>query len=150
MVDIKYANAFVEVLDIIFNLSESEYNKIPSKFIELLEENSNTEYEFIYDPNKTLDEQNVSLEAKAIIAVICRDFLASEEEKNEIIQKEKDELQEYEKMQREKYNPEQLFYNDNNSNIEEQNNEETSIVEYKEPFFVKIKNIIKDFINKFK
>ena len=149
MVDIKYANAFVEVLDIIFHLSESEYNKIPSKFIELLEENSNTEYEFIYDPNKTLDEQNVSLEAKAIIAVICRDFLASEEEKNEIIQREKNELQEYEKMQREKYNPEQLFYNDNN-NIEEQNNEETSIVEYKESFFVKIKNIIKDFINKFK
>ena len=56
MVDIKYANAFSEVLEIIFNLTDEEYNKIQKDFIKFLDENKNPEYDFYYDPSKTLEE----------------------------------------------------------------------------------------------
>ena len=42
----KYKNAYTEVYEIIKQLDEEEYNKIPSEVIKAIEENRNTEYEF--------------------------------------------------------------------------------------------------------
>ena len=147
MIDIKYANAFSEVSEIIFYLSEEEYNKIPNSFIQMIEENSNPEYEFVYDPNKTLDEQNVSIEAKTIIALICRDFLVSKEEKEEILEREKKEFVEFENEQLEKYNYDDLFKN--NKNVEtEVKVDSVDLVEYKKPFFKKIFEKILNFFKR--
>ena len=45
----KYKNAYTEVYEIIKQLDEEEYNKIPSEVIKAIEENRNTEYEFDLD-----------------------------------------------------------------------------------------------------
>lgn len=143
MIDIKYANAFSEILEIVFNLTEQEYKKIPKKFLQFIEENSNPEYEFNYDSSKTLEEQNVLPETKIIIAIICRDFLVDKEEKERIIQKEKKELIDFEMQQREKYNPDKLFKNKyDNENVYQNKIKETALVEYKEKFFTKFKHFI--------
>ena len=65
MVNVEYANAYSEVLEILKFISKEDYNKIPANKIELFKLNSNKEYKFTYSPNKTLDEQNVSKRAKA-------------------------------------------------------------------------------------
>ena len=78
MVDIKYANAYSEVLEILKYIPVEDYNKIPKNKIELFKTNANNDYSFKYNPNKTLDEQNVSKTAKAIIAILFRDFWATE------------------------------------------------------------------------
>lgn len=109
MDDIKYANAFSEVLEIIFHLSKEERDKIPEKFIKELENYSNKEYEFDYDPSKTLDEQGVLDETKTIIALICRDYFTSKEERQKIIEKEQKELEKIEIEQNKKYSYDKLF-----------------------------------------
>ena len=140
MVDIKYANAFSEVLEIVFNLTDEEYNKIPKDFIKFLDENKNPEYDFYYDPNKTLAEQNVLYETKVLIAIICRDYLATDEEKERIIEKEKQELIEYEKQQNEKYEIENVFKQNDKRKINDNNQE---LIEHKENIFTKFINNLK-------
>lgn len=88
MVDIKYANAYVEVLKILKHISREDYNKIPKNKIELFETNANNDYHFTYNPEKTLNEQNVSKIAKGIIAILFRDYWATDIQKEKIIAKQ--------------------------------------------------------------
>ena len=92
MVNIEYANAYSEVLEIIKFIPKEEYNKIPRKKIEVFEAMSNKDYKFSYNPERTLDEQNVSKRAKAIIAILFRDYWATADQREKIIAKEKYEL----------------------------------------------------------
>ncbi len=88
MVDIKYANAYVEVLEILKYISKEDYNKIPKNKIELFQTNANNDYNFTYTPEKTLNEQNVSKIAKGIIAILFRDYWATDIQKGKIITKQ--------------------------------------------------------------
>lgn len=88
MIDIKYANAYTEVLEILKYISREDYNKIPKNKIELFETNANDNYHFIYNPSKTLNEQNVSKIAKGIIAILFRDYWATNIQKEKIIAKQ--------------------------------------------------------------
>ena len=90
MADIQYANAYTEVLDILKYISKEDYEKIPKSKIKVFEENSNKNYSFKYDENKTLDEQNVSEIAKAIIAILFRDYWATKEQRYVIIKKQQE------------------------------------------------------------
>ena len=74
MRNIQYANAYKEVIEILKFIPIEDYNKIPRDKIRLFETNSNEQYNFVYNPNKSLDEQNVSKRAKAIIAILFRDY----------------------------------------------------------------------------
>ena len=90
MADIQYANAYTEVLDILKYISKEDYEKIPKSKIKVFEENSNKNYSFTYDKNKTLDEQNVSEITKAIIAILFRDYWATKEQRYIIIKKQQE------------------------------------------------------------
>ena len=50
-----------------------------------MKRNANTEYQFCYNPTKTLAEQNVSKKAKSIIALLYRDYCASSEQRRKIL-----------------------------------------------------------------
>ena len=73
-----------------YNISKEDYEKIPKSKIKVFEENSNKNYNFTYDENKTLDEQNVSEIAKAIIAILFRDYWATKEQRYVIIKKQQE------------------------------------------------------------
>ena len=77
-------------------------------------------------------------ETKIVLAVIYRDFLCSEEERKEILERDKNKLLEFEQELREKYNPDNIFKNKNNSseNIQDNISTETAVVEYKEKNFI--------------
>ena len=90
MADIQYANAYTEVLDILKHISKEDYEKIPKSKIKVFEENSNKNYNFIYDENKILDEQNVSEITKVIIAILFRDYWATKEQRYIIIKKQQE------------------------------------------------------------
>ena len=90
MVDIQYANAYTELLDILKYISKEDYEKIPKSKIKVFEENCNKNYNFIYDENKTLDEQNVSEITKVIIAILFRDYWATKEQRYIIIKKQQE------------------------------------------------------------
>ena len=90
MADIQYANAYTEVLDILKYISKEDYEKIPKSKIKVFEENCNKNYNFTYDENKTLDEQNLSEITKVIIAILFRDYWATKEQRYIIIKKQQE------------------------------------------------------------
>ena len=128
MVDIKYANAYSEVIEILKYISKEEYNKIPKEKIELFEFNANPDYHFDYNPYKTLQEQNVSKIARGIIAILCRDYWVTEKQREKIVRWQHQERNRIENEKKEKYKSEDLF---RNNKIASQT-EEVSLVEIKE------------------
>ena len=72
----KYKDAYTEVYEILEQLDEEEYNKIPSNVITAIRENRNTEYEFELDEELELKEQELLPETKAILFNIFRDYLS--------------------------------------------------------------------------
>lgn len=141
-----YARAYTEVLEIIKYFPEDEYNKISKEKIEFYEANMDKEYNFSIDSTIDLADQNISKEANAIIITLFNDYFATEEQKikiQEILVLNQRKL-EIEKSK--KYNPNDLFKNKKTDRIvsenQESNIEETSLVEYKENFFIKFKNFI--------
>lgn len=111
MVSVEYANAYSEVLEILKYISKEDYEKIQNSKIELFETNHNKEYIFKYNPNKTLDEQNVSKTAKAIIAILFRDYWATELQKEKIIAKQNYDRMQLEEKKKERYNSDNIFKN---------------------------------------
>lgn len=144
MVDIQYANAYTEVLEILKNISQEEYNKVPKDRINLFKHNANKEYIFNYDSNKTLEEQNVSKTARAIIAILFRDYWATDVQRDKI--KTFQNNKRYQIEEENKQNNTDIFHNkkDNaNEKITEQT-ENMQLMEYKENIFMKIISKIKN------
>lgn len=102
MTDIEYANAYTEVLDILKYISKEDYEKIPKTKIQMFEEKSNKNYNFKYDVDKTLEEQNVSEITKMIIAILYRDYFATKEQRYVIIKKQREAREEQERQIRER------------------------------------------------
>lgn len=117
MLDEKYSIAYSEVLEILKHISKEDYEKIPKSKIELYKENANRDYVFNYNPEKTLDEQNVSKIAKGIIAILFRDYWATPEQREKIIRKQNDDRIQIEMEKAKKYNPDVFKVNKNNEEI---------------------------------
>ena len=145
MVDIKYANAYSEVIEILKYISKEEYNKIPKEKIELFELNANPDYHFDYNPYKTLKEQNVSKIARGIIAILCRDYLVTDKQREKIVMWQQQERNRIENEKKEKYKSEDIFKNNDIA----PRTEEVSLVEIKEEkWYIKILDRIKNFFKK--
>lgn len=146
MENIEYANAYSEINEILKYVPEEDYNKIPKSKINLFKDNANKNYQFKYNSDLTLDEQNVSKRAKAIIAILFRDYWATEEQRKKIVAKQNYDRLQIEQNKQEKYNPDNIFKN-RESKVEAIENS-VAMAEYKESIFTKIKNWFKHFLNK--
>lgn len=143
MVDTEYKIAYSEVLEILKYVSKEEFNKIPSNMIEMFKINSSNEKKFRYNLEKSLKEQKVSETARTIIAILFRDYWATAEQKEKILDVQNNER---EKNRQEKYNPDNLFRKYQQNKFVEENikNEDISIVEYKQPLLKRIIDKIKN------
>ena len=144
----EYREAFSEVEQILKLMPTNLSNRIPMKLKNII----SLEKSKIYIPqiSEPFEECELKEETKIILAVIYRDFLCSKEEREELLERDKNKLLEFEEELREKYNPDNLFKNKNNSseNIQDDISTETAMVEYKEKNFLqklfdKIKNLFK-------
>ena len=146
MENVEYAIAYKEVFEILKYIPNADYNKIPKEKIELYKTMQDKNHNFKYDPSKTLDEQNVSKRAKAIIGLLFRDYWATDTQREKILAKQKYERQKIEKEKAQNYQYEDLF---KKNRLETQqteikpNTENVSMIEYKESVFTKILNKIK-------
>jgi len=103
-----YKTAYTEVLEVLKYMPE-DAEKIPPQMMLFIQENQDKSYKYNFDINIPVNEQPMSNITKAILANFYRDYIAVPEEKEKILQMEKYEIEEYEKVQREKYNPDNLF-----------------------------------------
>ena len=139
-----YREAFAEVLEVIKNSNQRILEKIPEKFITFLNENKDNNYIVKIDFTDENWDDSIKQETQAILALIYRDYIVSQEERVRLLTEEREEQIRIENELREKYNPDNLFKKqDQVKNTEEVMTEEVAMVEYKESIF-------KRFINKIK
>lgn len=140
----KYKNAYTEVYEIIEQLNEEEYNKIPPQVIKAIEENRNTEYEFELEEDIELKDQELLPETKAILFNLFRDYLSTPEQKEKIIKMQAEERLRNEQKKQEQYNLDVFANKQKKPNIKE---EHTELIEYKENIFKRILNKIRQFFH---
>ena len=99
----KGLKSYKELYEIIKKLPEKEKNKIPNSFLEQIKNNMDKNYSYKVEHIEDFENQEMLEETKRLLALVYRDYLASEEEKNKILQKEKEELNKEELEKREKY-----------------------------------------------
>lgn len=148
MITENYACAYKEVIEILKYTRKEDVNKIPKYRILLWKTNMKKDYPFKVDTSKPLEEQNLSDEAKAIIANIFKKYWATDYQKERIEAKEKYDLEQLEKEKYERYNPNDIFKNKEQSNSEANTTEVVAMVEYKESIFKKLFNKIKNLFSK--
>ena len=147
-----YSEIYV-ILDI---LGEEYINKIPKKLYNLICEQRDPDYvPDLMSETGILNEALISRETLALFAVLnVKYFMQDEFEKKEYMKTLRENEREYQIDQMQKYNPDNLFKlnaqeEDSGEAEEEQIEEENkSMVEYKESIFKKIIQKIKSFFKK--
>ena len=114
-----YADAYSEVLEVLKYIPVEDYKKIPKKTIQLLEANSNEKSEFTYNIALPFDKQNISKDAKIILAILYKNCWITEEEKKELKEKEEEHRRAVEEAKRKQYNPDKIFENREKSIVQE-------------------------------
>lgn len=142
-----YREAFSEIEQIIKLMPETLSNKIPTRFKNIIyTEKSKTYFPKIQEP---FEDCKIMEETSIILAIIYRDFICNQEERNNLKIRDAEKLRVYEEELKEKYNPDNLFKNKRtytpDNNISSQ---ETALIEVKEKNFIqklfeKIKHLFK-------
>lgn len=140
-----YPKAYKEVIEILKYLPQESVNKIPKDMLEMFETKMDKEYFFTVDIDKTFEEQTLMNETESILAIIFRDYWATQYQKERILAKENYDRQKTEEGKAKKYNPNDIF-NNSVKKIQEDKQEEISnlpIEIKKEKFYEKLINFIK-------
>ena len=135
-----YSKAYTEILKIIEYLPDSEYQKIPQKLIEELNENSDKEYIFDIQSEEDFEKKELLKETEYIIYVLYRNYLSDEEEREQLIQLEKKAHNDSEENKRMKYNPDDIFKN-KDKKVNDSNEKISNVVamtQYNESLFKKL------------
>lgn len=115
--DEEYRKSLCEVAEVLENSEENIQQKIPKKLKDFIYNNRISNYNPRIDFSKEDWEEDLSEDAKSIIALIYRDCLVSKEERKKLLKIEENELYE-------KYNPDNIFKNNNENNESEKANKE--------------------------
>ncbi len=137
-IQLKYARSFAEVYAIINQMPEEIKNKIPNAFKKIISEEKSKEY----NPSIEIpiDDTQLMPETIVIMGMIYRDFLAPEDEKIELLERDRLELEKYEERLKQAYSIDKMFHS--------REKKELAIVEYKKDnIFIRIKNFIKNKLN---
>ena len=146
MIKENYARAYTEVLEMLKYLPYEELNRIPKEKIDFFERNKDKSYKFNISLEKPLAEQNISIEANSVIVTLFRDYFATDTQREKLKNILEQNEMKYQEELREKYNPDNIFKKCNQKNEINENiiQNENSLVEYKETFFRRFINKIKN------
>ena len=135
-----YSKVFKELSEIFKYIPEEQMKKIPDEIIKRIEEKKDNEYNYEVMHIEDFQNQNMFKETRAILAVLYRDYWASEEERKEIKEQERIE---YINTDNELSNNNKEIFIKNDKKIEKE--AENAIIVYKESFIRKIIKKIKSF-----
>lgn len=98
-----YAQAYVEVLEILKYIQKKDVQKIPREILERFQKEKAIDYKFVYDKTKKIKEQKISEISRAILAMFYRDYWATEYERKVIIAKQRANRKELEELKIQRY-----------------------------------------------
>ncbi len=136
--------AYKEIYEILKIFPKELVDRIPKYKLDYIKQNMDESYEYnitkeIFDGKTMLDE------TAAILAILFRDYWATEKQKNKIINYHNTQREKIVNEIKEKYDPENVF---KQRRIEQEKidekKENLSVVEYKENIFKKLFNKIKE------
>ncbi len=146
-----YKKAYKEVTEILRYIPKEEFDKIPSYIITNMDKEKDNDYNYQITHFDDFENQEMLTETKTILAVLYRDYWATDYQKERIIAKEKYDMNLLEEQKKEQYKTEDLFKNrrkTQNTN-ESTDVEEKALVEIKKQnFFVKLILKIKKIVTK--
>ncbi len=142
--DVNLSRSMAEVLEILKHMDRTYTEKLPRKFVEFLKDNQDTSYIPKLDYTKKLQDCNISKETKGLLGIMYLKYWSQEEQKKEYLQILEDNQKKYLAEIKEKYNPDNLFKNC--KKCEENLEENTQMIEYKETILKKIVRKIKLFL----
>ena len=125
--------AYAEV-DTILDLMDEEYSSaIPKKLRKVFKELKDMDYKKEIVSDKPLEEQNLKRETITLLAILNYNYWCTDEaRKKELMQIYVDNDKRHEEEIREKFNPENIFKKAEEEEEKVSENENTSLVEYKE------------------
>ena len=158
---VEYRKALAEVNEILVSMDKTQREKVPVKLREIIKSNLDPDYPVLINSNKPVYEQKLLKDTKVLLSIMYRNYWCTKEEKEELVNKDKEERIRKEAELREKYNPDKIFSNTKeekttlpNEVVEviKETTPNADLVEYKEETFIsKIINKIKSiFSNLFK
>lgn len=140
-----FPNALAEVNNILKYFPRSIYEKIPQNIIDNIQNKMNKTYKTKpLNDSKTLDEQDILEETKQILAMIYRNYIISDELKENYISEEREISAKLENEKRLKYNPDNIFKN--KQELLKDNKVQESVI-IKKNFFQKLIYRIKIWFN---
>ena len=104
--------AYTEVMEALKYMKEEDKKKIPAKVLQYYENYRDKDYNFEFDTSKLLENQNFSNKAKAVLTLLFREYLVTEEERKQI-QQEELRNQKQEDLEKQKKYPVDGFLNKN-------------------------------------
>lgn len=136
------AMAYREVVEVLKYISKEEIDKIPEEVVKYYKDNMDTTYEFYINTEKSFEEQVLMEKTKIVLAMLYRDYWATEEQREKIRLKEKYDINKIETENQEKYDVENIFKQKQEKHAEE----ELALVECKkETWYSRFINFMKSF-----
>ena len=149
MENIEYSNSLYQINEIIKYMTPNLKARIPKKFISYFENNKSKDYNWKIDEAIPLEKQNLLPTTKEILTVLYKDYICDDIERVELEKTLSNNEIKYQDELREKYNPDNIFNNKTKEVVDTiAENENTSVLAYKESFFSKIISKIKLFFHK--
>lgn len=132
---------YSEVYSVLNLLGENYIKKLPTSLFNMIKEEKGEDYNPEYDSKISLEQQNIRRETLSMIALFHLNYwCSSDEEKNELKTLFKNNEEKHQAEIREKYNPDNLLKNKNQTTIQQshviQNN--VALVPVKENFITKL------------
>lgn len=109
--------AYKEVLEILKYIPSDELDMIPQKIIKYFEKNKDEKHDYKVTHFDDFKNQEMLKETEAILATLFRNYWATDNQKEKICEKEKNDIQKLEEEKRKKYNPNDVFKHTDINNI---------------------------------
>lgn len=137
MIKIQKNKAYTQVLEVLNFIKAEDYYKVPKELIYALENNKDDEDKFKYDKSKDFLDQNVSSEAKLILAIFFKRYWATDEQKQKIRTYEINKMSEIEEEKKKIFPQNVISENVVQEKIEEKRKNQLMVIE-KRSWFSKI------------
>lgn len=144
------AKSYSELLAILEHMEQKYIDMLPKELLELFEIEKDKKYIPSINPNISLAEQKLQKKTYSILAMLNLNYWCeNENEKQELIAIYAENDRKKEEELREKYNPNNLFKNQTVIKTQQEMEQSTELIEYKESNFIrKILNKIMKFFRK--
>ena len=135
--------AYTEIGCLLKEFPISYIEKLPNKLLEIINDKADRKYIIYVDTTKKINEQKISDQTKKFLAVLTYNYWSNNEQKEILKSKLYINEQAFQNKLSAKYSTENLFKS-NRQTIVDVQKEQVQLVKYKENFFIKFLNVLKN------